>query len=725
MFKIQLTSIFIFVQVAVFAQLSGVKTIGASGADYSTLSAAMAALNTQGVNGAVVFNIANGTYNEQITLNAISGASATNTITFQSTSGDSSLVVIQTASAATATNNFVMKLNGSKYVRFKKVTFKRTGTEVYSSTVELSGTTNQVRFSNCAFLNEVNINTSIFGSLIYGANGGTNVLSYYTFENNRFSNGANGIYFFGQSSVNLSAGLMVTGNKFENQTRWSMRLSYLQSPEIKNNIVISNSTNADYTAIYAQYCNQALRIQNNKVQFGAGYGIRMDNSTGTNGYGLISNNMVYSAGSNTIALSLANSGAQNMYYNSLKVGNSGKGLVLDGSNTNGLYFQNNVIMVGTSGFCIHATTSAISPFNVSNYNNFYFNGGKMGNWGSNTNISTLSQWITATNLEQNSINVLPQFDPNSPLYITGYSAMSRKGSSALNPPLVSTDIDGKVRNAIPDIGAHEFSYDDLAIYYTAPGDSICENQFIGVYFRVINLGNCTYTGGLNMNYSVNQGTPVYQNFSTFTLLTHDTAAFFFTAFPTNLNSGLNYLKLQNSLASDVNMSNNTDSQWVYLQAPPSNNWPADTFICANNSVQLQAVAGMDSYLWSTGANSPSILVDSNGVGYGHKNISVTMMQDLCTVTESIKVNFYSCAAIEESNMLNNIKIYPNPSGDGKFFVEMYQQSSYLYQLFSVNGRLLEEGEFKGSLDFSDYGKGLYLLRISNLKESISRSLIIQ
>ena len=57
------------------AQLSGTKTIG-SGGDYASFTAAVTALTSQGVSGAVTFNVLNGTYNEQIQIGSIAGASS-------------------------------------------------------------------------------------------------------------------------------------------------------------------------------------------------------------------------------------------------------------------------------------------------------------------------------------------------------------------------------------------------------------------------------------------------------------------------------------------------------------------------------------------------------------------------------------------------------------------------------------------------------------------------
>src|SRR5665213_2278371 len=64
------------------AQLAGTYTINPTGGNYSSIHAAIADLNSKGVSGPVVFKVAADSFNEADTIQAISGASATNTISF-------------------------------------------------------------------------------------------------------------------------------------------------------------------------------------------------------------------------------------------------------------------------------------------------------------------------------------------------------------------------------------------------------------------------------------------------------------------------------------------------------------------------------------------------------------------------------------------------------------------------------------------------------------------
>lgn len=78
------------------AQLSGTYTISSNASqnpDYTSLSAAATALEA-GVSGQVIFEIAPGTYEEYVTINEISGASAANRVIFRGMGGDNQQVVI-------------------------------------------------------------------------------------------------------------------------------------------------------------------------------------------------------------------------------------------------------------------------------------------------------------------------------------------------------------------------------------------------------------------------------------------------------------------------------------------------------------------------------------------------------------------------------------------------------------------------------------------------------
>ncbi len=85
------------------AQLHGTYTIG-SGGTYASFGAAVSALVSQGVSAPVTFNVFTGTYGEHVSIPAITGANSTNTITFQSATGNAADVTLFFNAAAPESN---------------------------------------------------------------------------------------------------------------------------------------------------------------------------------------------------------------------------------------------------------------------------------------------------------------------------------------------------------------------------------------------------------------------------------------------------------------------------------------------------------------------------------------------------------------------------------------------------------------------------------------------
>lgn len=104
-----------------------------------------------GIGGPVVFQVSSNTYNEQIVLPAITGASATNTIIFEGVSGDSSLTTL--AWPTSTGSNYTVQINGS-FITFRKMTLRRTGTGTSSRVIDFAGNGTNITINNCRVINE-------------------------------------------------------------------------------------------------------------------------------------------------------------------------------------------------------------------------------------------------------------------------------------------------------------------------------------------------------------------------------------------------------------------------------------------------------------------------------------------------------------------------------------------------------------------------------------------
>ena len=140
------------------AQLSGTYTIGTNG-NYSSFTSAVSALTTSGINGPIVFYVDSGTYNEQITIPAITGTSSSNTISFIGLSGDSTDAVI-TYAPTSNTNNFTVKLNNTSFIKFSNITISSTGNTMYSNVIVFGNVCSNIEISNCNIVGTQNSNSS-------------------------------------------------------------------------------------------------------------------------------------------------------------------------------------------------------------------------------------------------------------------------------------------------------------------------------------------------------------------------------------------------------------------------------------------------------------------------------------------------------------------------------------------------------------------------------------
>ena len=177
-------ALFLFASAGLMAQpMSGTYTVCASGCNYSTLGAAATALNTNGINGAVMINIAAGSHSGALTLNNITGSSATNTITFKG-AGKTSTILSGTG--------IMIMLTGSRYIIFEDLGVINTTTSGSGAAFAGSATRN-CTFRNCKI--ECPVSTTLN---TYGFSFGSSF--EHTYENLEIRGGKYGIQAYDYSS---------------------------------------------------------------------------------------------------------------------------------------------------------------------------------------------------------------------------------------------------------------------------------------------------------------------------------------------------------------------------------------------------------------------------------------------------------------------------------------------------------------------------------------------
>lgn len=448
----------------------GVHTIGEN-SEYKTVAAAIEAMK-DGINGAVVFELENGTYNEEVLIPEIPGASAGNTITLKSKSGNYSDVTITAnnhSGGYDEQNSAVMTVFGTDYLTVEGITFTNPDNSYYYL-VDVKNASNYVTIRNCYFKGIVMTSdpaTSDPHKLLH-----TNFVNqaventpdtYMTIEGNLFEGGYVAVQAGGRALGDNNKGTKIINNTFKDQWSKAIYLVYDVNGMIEGNIIGSNcTTNKEYNGIDLFYAYNTV-VRNNIISTSVPYicGMKLRPVAGSddnhvriynnviNMSGLTTGNPAYgisiSGGSTTNKMSFVD-----IVNNTIRMRGNNSG------NRAGIYnisnfcesftIQNNIVQNESGGYVywINSKPMQAATFN----NNVLYTSGDV----FSKNYNTFENWLTGSK-ESNSINREVTFQSD--------EVLAPKTLDGLNAgiPLdfVVTDIAGNVRDAQkPTIGAYEF-----------------------------------------------------------------------------------------------------------------------------------------------------------------------------------------------------------------------------------------------------------------------------
>ena len=187
----------------------------------------------------------------------------------------------------------------------------------------------------------------------------------------------------------------------------------------------------------------------------------------------------------------------------------------------------------------------------------------------------------------------------------------------------------------------------------------------------------------------------------------------------------------------INDGTNTinDSFTLVVNTPPQVNLGEDHTVGANQTVVLDATTpNAVSYLWTPGGyTTPTIQVDSTGVGYGSVTYmcQVTDIND-CVGQDEVTITFVSLVGVSEINANLSLMIYPNPARNQINITLTGVSESLEYTLLNNHGQQVYQqtiGQLNGTLnnliDISALARGIYYLRINTQNEVIIRKVVIQ
>jgi len=177
----------------------------------------------------------------------------------------------------------------------------------------------------------------------------------------------------------------------------------------------------------------------------------------------------------------------------------------------------------------------------------------------------------------------------------------------------------------------------------------------------------------------------------------------------------------------------TGSVTVTVNPSPQVDLGADATICVYNTITLDAtVPGAVSYLWTPGGyTTPTIVVDSTGVGIGSVTYSVVVTgANDCQGTDAINITFDPCTMINDIFDNLSVSVYPNPatnvlnvniSGSAEaveYLLLNYQgQKVYSRTIGHVNGNIADQ------INLETFAPGIYYLRL-NTNDNVSIKKIV-
>lgn len=495
------------------APMSGLYTIGGTGADFAGIQEAFNALSIAGVSGAVRLEVNPGTYTGPFTLNApVYGVSATNTITLDGLNPATRIVTANVGAPA-------IKINMVSYVTIKNLTVTNSFAGNCSGIALIGTASNQNGKCFQAISNNVNLpnvgTSTSYGIIVTGTatglSDGNQWTDSVTIDSNTITGGYYGIQIStsGTGNALYNRGHKIRYNILNNIYYYGMRIYYIYNAvDIIGNKISMQTSNASSYGIYFYYnqnSNAAApsRLIGNEINAGycAVYYYYFTSPLGTK---IPVYNNVFQTYGTTYATyfytGATGGGEMNVYHNTFRT---------NGASTYGMYYYD--VTTGTSNFknnIFYASSPTTTPAyfntnptgNVINYNN-YFNAGNgpLIYRGASYNASN---FLSATVGGDSSYNVLP-------LFLTTTNARLQNGCTQGTDltNIVSTDIDNNPRAIPPVIGAHEASstLNDVALERVYVNGPVLPGS-IDLVARVRNNKGASITG-LDMFVQVNNGTP--------------------------------------------------------------------------------------------------------------------------------------------------------------------------------------------------------------------------
>ncbi len=494
------------------------------GTNFASFAAAINHISC-GISGPIVFNVVagSGPYSEQVTIPAIPGVSATNTVTFN---GNANILV------SSATTGDAFKLDGADYIRVNNLTIRTEPTATAGAVVSLmNGAENNI-FNNNTITHTGSLGSTVTSYGFYVYTGSNN----NTFSNNTINGGYYGVYLYNATGTAATAlnNNQFTGNMIKDSYFYGIYNYYTNNTLLEGND-ISRPTRTNAGSLYAIYLstgNTNMTISKNRIHnthdaatslTGTVYGIYTSSAATVGAENIIKNNALYNFNNNAGAVyGFYNTGGNGTYYfhntisldNTAFTGSTLRGMYFLSASTN-VKFQNNIVSIKAPTGSRHAIYLGSATITlISNNNDLFAPGGNVGYY--TADRATLADWKAANGSIYDQASVSAD-----PIFVNPATGNLQPSSGAVNnigaptTPAVTDDITGAPRPATPDPGAYEFvpAANDVgisAILTPNSGGGLTATEVVSV--TINNYGTAAQSN-IPVCYTLNNGTPVCATFA--------------------------------------------------------------------------------------------------------------------------------------------------------------------------------------------------------------------
>jgi hypothetical protein len=177
-----------------------------------------------------------------------------------------------------------------------------------------------------------------------------------------------------------------------------------------------------------------------------------------------------------------------------------------------------------------------------------------------------------------------------------------------------------------------------------------------------------------------------------------------------------------------------DTVMLNFAALPSVDLGADTVICQDGQVVLDAGNPGAAYEWSTGETTQTITINAENYQPGTEEFTceVTTTEG-CKSSDGMMIEFRDCTSIEELESSLGLEVFPNPN-NGVFTIEVNGDANLDVNIKVMNitgvvvydaGQVAVNGSFKEQLDLSAMAEGIYTIVVSGDGILVNKKIILR